>query len=71
MIKDILNKLKNIEQALLTMSKSKKIRCNSCHRERYSLEFHNNMLLDSIKKKYCKICVNRKNRERKINHEIS
>jgi hypothetical protein len=63
-INSVLNRLENIEKSLKIISKTEKIKCKSCYRERYAVEYHNHMLSDSVKKKVCKICVNRRNRER-------
>jgi len=66
----ILTRLKNVEQALLVLGKTEKIKCSECHRERFQVEYHSNMLSDSVKRKICKICVNRINRERNASTNI-
>lgn len=60
--KDIIKRISELEKAVLHVGKTEKIKCSECKRERYyPSEFHKSMISDSVKRKVCKICVNKSN----------
>lgn len=63
-LKNIDKRLDSLEKSILLISGNKKIKCVTCYRERYAVEFHKNMRKENVKSPICAVCCSRKNRDK-------